>query len=113
MANVHIKSGRVYNLFPGSGVTVTGTGAWLYKDSPEATFQATVTGTGAVDAEVVIEFSNDGVNALETEGGTITLTGTTSSSDGFTTTSAPWKYARANLSTLTGTDALVQVLMGV
>jgi hypothetical protein len=99
-------------MFSGSGVTTTSTGDFKFKNSPETTFQATVSGTGAVTATVAIEFSNDGVNALSTVAGTITLSGTTVDSDGFTTTSAPWKYARAVVSAISGTSATVQVFMG-
>lgn len=111
--NVWVKSGHVRNLFSGSGVTITGAGSFVYKDSPDATFQATVSGTGVVTATVTIEFSNDGTNVCSTVGGTITLSGTTSDSDGFTTQSAPWKYVRANVTAISGTGATVQVLMGV
>lgn len=112
-SNVWVKSGTVRNGFPEPGVTITGASAWHYKDSPMATFQATVSGTGAVTATVTIEFSNDGVNALSTVAGTITLSGTTTSSDGFTTTDAPWKWWRANVTAISGTDATVQVYHGV
>lgn len=111
-SNVWIKNGTVRNGFPNTGVTVTGAGAWLYKDSPNATFQAVVSGTGAVTATVTIEFSNDGINALATLGGTITLSGTTVVSDGFSTASS-WKYWRANVTAITGTGATVQVFHGV
>ena len=111
--NVWIKCGHVRNLFTGSGVTTTGAGSFLYKDSPDATFQAIVSGTGAVSATVDIEYSNDGVNALDTVGGTITLSGTTSHTDGFTSQNAPWKYVRANVTAISGTGATVQVYMGV
>lgn len=113
-SNVWIKSGTVRNLLGTNdvGVTVTGTGTWRYKDSPNATFQGVVTGTGAVTATINIEYSNDGINAISTTGGTITLSGTTSSSDGFTS-SSPWKFVRANVTTLTGTGATAQVWMGV
>jgi hypothetical protein len=110
--NVWIKCGTVRNLL-GTGVTVTGAGTLLYKDSPNATFQAVVTGTGTVTATVTIEYSNDGVNVLTTVGGTITLTGTTTASDGFTSSNAPWKYVRANVTAISGTGATVQVYMGV
>ena len=110
--NVWVKCGHVRNLFSGSGVTTTGAGSFLYKDSPNATFQAIVSGTGAVSATVDIEYSNDGVNALDTVGGTITLSGTTSNTDGFTST-APWKFVRANVTAISGTNATVQVYMGV
>lgn len=112
-SNVWIKSGHVRNLFSGSGVTTTGAGSFLYKDSPDATFQATVSGTGAVTATVTIEYSNDGTNVIGTVGGTITLSGTTSATDGFTSQNAPWKFVRANVTSISGTGATVQVYMGV
>lgn len=110
--NVWVKSGKVYNLFAEPGVTSTSTGNAVFKDSPFATFQATVAGTGAVTATVVIDCSNDGTYWCSTVLGTITLSGTTSSSDGFTT-SAPWKYVRARVTAISGTGATVQVYMGV
>ena len=110
--NVWIKSGKVYNLFPDPGVTSTSTGNGVYKDSPFATFQATVIGTGTVTATVQIQCSNDGTNWCSTVLGTITLSGTTSSADGFTT-QAPWKFVRAVVTAISGTGATVQVLMGV
>ncbi len=112
-SNVWIKSGTVRNAYTEPGVLVTGASPWRYKDSPEATFQAIVSGTGAVTATVTIEFSNDGVNPLTTAAGTITLSGTTVTSDGFTTTSAPWKWWRANVTAISGTSATVQVYHGV
>lgn len=111
--NVWVKSGRVMNLFSGSGVTSTGAGSFVYKDSPDTSFQATVTGTGAVTATVDIEYSNNGVDVVDTVGGTITLSGTTSHSDGFVSQNAPWKYVRANVTAISGTGATVQVYMGV
>lgn len=111
MGNVNLKSGYVHNLM--DSATSTGAGDWKYKDSPHATFQATVAGTGAVEATVDIEVSNDKVNVIDTVAGTITLSGTTSHSDGFTTQHAPWKYVRANVTAISGTGAAVSVLMGV
>ncbi len=73
------------------------------------TFQAAVTGTGAVSATVLIEGSNDGVNFLLL--GTITLTGTTSASDGFVS-SAAWDSVRARLTAISGTNAAVTVVLG-
>jgi hypothetical protein len=112
MSNAHLKSGYTHDLLE-TGVTVTGAGGWKYKDSPHATFQATVVGTGAVTATVDIEVSNDGVNVIDTVAGTITLSGTTSHSDGFTTQHSPWKYVRANVTAISGTGATVTVTMGV
>lgn len=111
MGNVNLKSGYTHTLM--FGKTTTGAGDWKYKDSPHATFQATVTGSGAVTATIDIEVSNDGVNAVDTAAGTITLSGTDSNSDGFTTQHSPWKYVRANVTSITGTSASVEVIMGV
>jgi hypothetical protein len=109
--NVWIKSGATRDIMVDK--TTTGAVNTQFKYSPHATFQATVTGTGAVTATVDIEVSNDGTNWLDTVAGTITLSGTTTHSDGFTTTSAPWKYVRANVTAISGTSASVDVVMGV
>ena len=50
--NVFVKSGRVTDIL--ANATTTSTGSWMFKDAPKASFQATVTGTGAVTATVVI-----------------------------------------------------------
>jgi hypothetical protein len=81
-----------------------------------STFQAIVTGTGAVTATVSIQITNDDdgtspINWCSTALGTITLTGTTSASDGFATMAA-WRYVRANVTAITGTGATLEVLMG-
>ena len=118
--NSWIKSGFTRPLLGGSdsfgnqslGVTTTGTGKFQYKDSPYTTYQAVLTGTGALTASINIEYSNDGVNPCATVGGTISLSGTTTVSDGFTSNS-PWKYVRANVTAISGTGATVQVWMGV
>lgn len=94
-------------------ITASSTGPWLLKDSPFATFQACVDGTsGAQTATVTIEGSNDGIHPCGTVLGTITLSGTVTASDGFTTT-APWKYVRASVTAISGTGALVTAMMGV
>jgi hypothetical protein len=110
--NVWIKCGAVRNLLTEPGRTTTGTGNFVYKDSPLACFQGVVSGTGAVTATINIEYSNDGINACSTVAGTISLSGTTVSSDGFTS-EAPWKFVRANVTAISGTGATVQVYMGV
>lgn len=124
MENVRISSGRVVvilgevvtnsaNQVTGySGSTANATGLREYKDSPYSTYQAVVTGTGAVTATVGIQVSNDGTTWNTTALGTITLTGNDSVSDGFTSV-APWKYVRAVLTNLTGTGAACYVLQGV
>ena len=104
--NVFVKSGRVTDLL--SGATSTVTGDWMFKDAPNTGIQATVNGTGAVATTVVIEVSNDGVNAVATPAGTIALSGTTSASDGFVMDAA-WKFVRARISAISGTGATVNV----
>src|SRR5690242_1869997 len=111
--NVWLKCGKIYNLVSqDTPPTVATTGSWLYKDSPYSTFQATVNGTGAIGATVAIQVSNDGINAISTVLGTITLSGTTVASDGFSSTSS-WKYVRAVISAPSGTISSISVLMGV
>jgi len=107
MGTVTHPIGDVLNILPAA--TTTATSAWVYKGAVQAAIQATVTGTGAVTATVVIDCSNDGVNACATPLGTITLSGTTSNADGFTTM-APWKFIRARVTAISGTGASVDVL---
>jgi hypothetical protein len=117
MENVRLSSGRLYQML-GNGVTANGNGDPIYKDSPYTTYQATVVGTGAVTATIDIEVTNqidasgNPINWCDTPMGTITLSGTTSDSDGFTT-AAPWKWSRAVVSNVTGTGATVTCTMGV
>lgn len=72
-------------------------GAWSY--------QANVTGTGAVSATVTIQGSNNGTN-WNTIGSAISLSGTGSSS-GWTNSIVPWLYHRAVISSITGTGATI------
>jgi hypothetical protein len=108
MGNVYVRSGHVRNILTDATSTVNG--SWQFKDAPKTAIQATVSGTGAVSATVVIEASNDALFAVSTAIGTITLSGTTSSTDGFTT-DAPWKYIRANVTAISGTSATVNVIV--
>lgn len=71
------------------------------------TYQATVVGTGAVAASVDIEVSNNGTDFLLL--GSISPTGTTRATDGFTS-DAPWAFARANVTSISGTEATVTVV---
>lgn len=91
------------------GQTTTGAGASLQNHGATRSFQAVLTGTGAVTATVVIEVSNDGDNFLTLD--TLDLTGTDLATDG-TTLGATWLYLRANVTAITGTGAAVSVFMG-
>lgn len=111
MGNVRLKCGTKYNLVP-PGTTGNFTGNWLPKDSPHASFQAYIDGTGAVGTTVTIQVSNDGIHPVATALGTITLSGTTTASDGLISTNASWLYVRAVVSGTTGTVSEIGVLMG-
>lgn len=101
-----------------NAVTATGAGASVTFDRPsgygttrsKATFQGTVSGTGAVTATVLVEVSNNAVNWLTL--GTITLSGTTTASDGFAA-DAPWVWVRGNVTAISGTGAAVTLIQGL
>lgn len=108
--NVYVRSGNVMDLVNSTtGATTNITGDWKFKDAPAVSVQAILTGTGTLGAVITIQVSNDGVNAVATPAGTITLSGTGVQSDGFTTSGAPWKYIRAVITGITGTAATVFV----
>jgi hypothetical protein len=97
-------------------VTTTATGPWIkvradHPQLPYRTFQGAVVGTGSVSATILIEVCNDqSMGALPL--GTITLSGTTSATDGLAT-QATWNWVRARVSAVSGTSATVSVVMGV
>lgn len=79
--------------------------------SVDRTFQATLTGTGAVSATVVFEVSNDGVGWLSDENSTFVISGTNLTSVGFTS-KAPWGYVRGKVLAISGTSASVTFTVG-
>lgn len=92
-----------------TNATTTGAGsASQIRYANRITFQGYGTTTaGAGAATIKIQVSNNGTDWLDL--GTISLTlSTTSSSDGFAA-EAPWQYARANVTALSGTGASVSV----
>lgn len=103
-------TGYAYSQTLLAAVTVTGAGAakLFNRSVPQKTAQATVSGTGAVTATVVIEVSNDGTNWITA--GTITLSGTTSATDGFAI-NAPWLNIRGNVTAISGTGAAVTAVV--
>ena len=119
MSDMFIKSGEQPRYFAFSGVnsaTTVVASSPIYKESPYGTFQAIVTGTGAVTATVLIQVSNEadtfnGAKANWITMGTITLAGTTTATDGFTTV-CPWRYVRASVTAISATS-VVEVIMGV
>jgi len=98
-----------------SAATTTATGDWIKCYGPAQSYQVTAAGTaGAYSATVVIEASNDKVNALSVPLGTVTVSGTatTAFSDGFATGLAPWAWVRARVTAISGTNAAVTTYMG-
>ena len=93
-------------------VIATGAGASIVLDAPsylanssaKMAFQAVLSGTGALTATVLVQVSNDAINWMTL--GTITLSGTTLTSDGFTA-EAPWAYVRGNVTAISGTGATI------
>jgi len=119
MSDVFIKSGEQPRYFAFNGATSTAVVAAsrpTFKESPYGTFQTIVTGTGSVSATILIQVCNqedtfNGVKANWITMGTITLAGTTTATDGFTTV-APWRYVRANVTAISA-SSVVEVIMGV
>lgn len=116
-SGVNIQNDQSYSMtpLPAGGLTTTGPGPWITKRGPHATVQATVAGTGLVSATVNVEVSNGPDSAPQpcaTLAGTITLSGTTSATDGFTTQNAPWRFWRLNVGAISGTGAIVSGIQG-
>jgi hypothetical protein len=100
-----------------NGATTTATGTSYQRNGPQAVFQCYgATTAGAGSATILIE-----VSALPTPAatldwvtaGTITLAAlaTTRTTDGFAM-NAPWKWARARVTAISGTNATVSCYMG-
>lgn len=89
-----------------TAATVTGAGDSVRLPNGVKTFQASLAGSGSVSATVLIQVSNDGSQWLTL--GTITLSGTSSASDGFVSDET-WYSHRANVSAISGTSAAVTV----
>lgn len=92
-----------------TNATTTGASSGANAPGPGATVQATVTGTGALTATVVIQVGNIVNSWLDL--GTLSLSGTGSATQGLAL-DAHWVYIRANVTTLTGTGATINVVMG-
>lgn len=89
--------------------TATGTSSAKEAPGPGATVHATVAGTGAVTATVIIQVGNISGSWLDL--GTLSLSGTTSATQGLAL-DAHWVYIRANCTAITGTGATLNVVMG-
>lgn len=89
----------------------------IYKETYYTTIQGIITGTGAVSATVTVQVSNDMATGQGTASNwvtlssTLSLTGTTTDTKGMEVTGA-WRFIRVGISSISGTGATVQVLMG-
>lgn len=102
-----------------SGAIATGAGSTFEVDrrinsNQKRVFQATgTTSAGAGAATIAVEVSETGADNEWITLGTITLTlGTTVTTDGFASDAA-WTYVRGNVTAISGTDATVNLYMGV
>ena len=84
------------------------TGGSVPLNVAQATFQATVAGTGTVSATVVVQVSNS-LDLGWTDLATITLSGSSIATDGFAI-NAPWSMVRAKVTAIAGTNAKVTVV---
>lgn len=91
--------------------TAPTTGATAHSSSyPGAkSIHALVKGTGAVTATIVLDVSNNDTDWIEAAA-TITLSGTTSASDGFVI-DANWAAIRARLTAISGTNAKASAIL--
>jgi hypothetical protein len=94
-----------------NNATSVGAGAPYRASGPNRSFQAVVSGTGAVSATVVVEGSNDVDASANPQNwlllGTITLSGTNSATDGFPS-NTNWMFVRMRISAISGTNAAVR-----
>lgn len=86
----------------------TGAGAAAVPNSSLLTFQATLSDTTTPAATIDIEFSNNGVQYVA--GVTIGLSGALDTE--IVQVEAGYKYVRANVTAISGTDATATVVMG-
>lgn len=103
-----MNNGLNNQVTPIQTATTTATGDAYPFMCRSATFEAEVTGTGAVSATVVIEATDGG--SVWTELGTITLSGTTSAADSFPA-DGPSLAVRSRVTAISGTSASVTTRM--
>ena len=90
-------------------VTTVSAGTAVGSLPSNKTFQAFVTGTGALTATVLIEGSLNGVDWYTVA--TLSLSGTTRATAG-NASNTPWALVRANVTARTGTGAAVTAYVG-
>ena len=103
--------GKVKTIRLLAAATATGAGNGEELFGEKYTFFASgTTSAGAGAAVIKVQVSNDDVTYIDL--GEISLTlATTASADGFAS-DAPWKHVRGNVSSISGTDATVNLYAG-
>lgn len=95
-----------------NGRTTVGAGeACRLNKIGKCTVQASVDGTGAVTATIPVYVSTDNVHWTPAIF-TFSLSGTNTASDGFVL-DGPWKFIRADLTAISGTNAIVNVQLSI
>jgi Tfp pilus assembly protein PilV len=92
-------------------ITTTGDSQLVETLCDGITFQASVTGTGAVSATVLLYGSNEPVKTNAVLLATATLSGTTTDTAG-AQIPAEWSYVYASCTAISGTSAKVRVTVG-
>lgn len=95
--------------------TIADTGPAIYllkEDTRNVAYQVTLTGTGAITANIAIEVSNDRVGWISDSVSEIQMSGDNIVSKGFAA-KTPWAYTRARVISITGTDAGISVTVSV
>lgn len=91
--------------------TAPATGTAVEPISAQRTFQAKLTtSSGNGSGTVIIEVSNDNVGFV-TAGTIVFASAACPQNDGFSSVT-PWRYVRARLTAIAGTDAALTVTMG-
>ena len=94
------------------GATISGPGIPVGTTVASVTNSTTIVMSANATASATVQVVFYANNWVATALGTITLSSTGTSNDGFATVSS-WRYVRALVSNITGTGATVQILMGV
>ena len=103
---------KTISILPATLTTVTGGSVPIKEENTrEMSIQATVAGTGALTASIIIEVSNDNRGWVSNAVSNINLSGTTVASQGLLL-KAPWAYIRARVTSISGTGASVTVTAG-
>ena len=98
-------------LISGATTAATGETAEIHNNGAPRTVQASIAGTGAQTATVIVEGANEATGTYFETIVTFTLSGNPNDHGGYAFP-ANWTYLRARITTLTGTGATINVNLG-